>query len=157
MGFLSVVCPCIFLQYRRFSSQFNSHRYLLPSACNPSGKPFVMLLWNFSRFCSTFWLIPSSHDCAQHQEANHDSNNYTLAKFRFRIKHDDHFQKPFKLFYPSSLECCCVSVFLKDEQAYVFPRGAEFQLSVNGLGDYGVTQPYWLAVRAKGGHDVFRC
>ena len=72
-----------------FSSKFNSHRYLLPSAYSSSGEPFVMLLWNFSRFFNTFWVIQSSHDsCAQHQEANNDSNNYSLAKV-FWIRHDD--------------------------------------------------------------------
>ena len=48
---------------------------------NRSGKLLVMILWNFPRFCLTFLLIPSSHDCPQHQEANHDHKNCTLAKF----------------------------------------------------------------------------
>ena len=48
---------------------------------NVLGKPHVRLLWNVSRFYLTFLFIPPSHDCAQHQEANHDHKNCTLAKF----------------------------------------------------------------------------
>ena len=47
-----------------------------------------MLLRNFSCFCRTFGLIPTPHDCTQHQEANQQSNNYSLAKFLW-IRHND--------------------------------------------------------------------
>ena len=106
LAFLSVFCPCIFLQL--LLSKFNSTEvdicYLQLTIPQENLSSCFCGIFRFP-----FFLIPSSLcDCAQHPEVNHDSNNYVFAKFRFRIRH-------FKLFYSSSLECCCVSLLQKNK------------------------------------------
>ena len=85
-----------------------------------------MFLWNFTWFCGTFWLIPTFHDCSQYQQANHDSNNYALAK------HND-----FKSLSTYNVVVC------PNKRAYVRVncRSRIFVL-LDSLGDTGVPMQY---------------